>query len=60
VDVTKEQYAEKAIELLASVARTRLSSEYGEDEHPENPVKVLDSLIMEARRLSGQKRAAAR
>ena len=53
MDVTKEQYANNAIEFLARVARTRLSSEYGEDEEPEHPIEVLDSLIMHARELTG-------
>ena len=53
MDVTKEQYANNAIEFLARVARTRLSSEYGEDEEPEHPMKVFDSLIMHARELTG-------
>ena len=60
MDLTKEQYADNAIEFLQTVARTRLSSEYGEDEDPKPPEVVLNSLIMEARRLAGQEKGAAR
>ena len=54
MDLTKEQYANNAIEFLQSVAGARLSSEYREDETPEHPMEALDSLILEARRLAGQ------
>ena len=54
MDLTKEQYANHAIEFLESVARLPLSSEYGEDEDPEDPMVVLSSLIMQARQLAGQ------
>jgi hypothetical protein len=57
VDITKEQYAHKAIEFLARVAQIRLSSEYGETEKPKDPMKVLDSVIVEARELVEQEKA---
>jgi hypothetical protein len=52
VDLTKEQYANNAIEFLQSVARKRLSSEYSGTEKPRNPMEVLNSLIMQARQLA--------
>ena len=47
-----------AIEFLRLVAGIRLSSEpIGEDEDPEDPVEILDSLISKARELAAQEKA---
>lgn len=48
-----------AVKFLLKVARIPLDSELGDDEDPADPMDTLDPLIIEARELSRQERAAA-
>ena len=55
----KEIDSATAVKFLLEIAQIPLDSEYGDDEEPADPMDTLDSLIMEARELSRQERAAA-